>query len=436
MTPSLRAIVLLALASLPVAALPFTALLAGVAFLPTVVVLAVMLADRVGGTGARLHVEREVRPVLSVGTGNPVQLAVRNASGRRFDVELADEAPEAGTVDPAPPFRVTLAPHGSARVEYAYTPARRGRQRFDGVQLRHLSRLGLWRVRRRLDVVSEIQVFPNIAALHRFELLAQHNNLAEIGVRTVRMRGDGTEFERMREYRDGDDPRAVDWKSTARLNRLIVREMGEERNQNVLFLIDAGRMMRQTTGGLSHFDYALNTAIILGHIATRRGDNVGALLFADKVLGFVPLGRGRAAVDAIVHATYDLEPAEVATNYRRAFRYVMAQVRRRALLLMMTHLVPGEDQRLIRAYGQHVGRQHLPLCLFFREPAVQSAVRAAPRTVAETFHRAAAADMVAERLEGISTLRHRGVLALDALPEEYSAAAIGQYLDIKARHLL
>ncbi|HUT76454.1 MAG TPA: DUF58 domain-containing protein, partial [Polyangia bacterium] len=266
--------------------------------------------------------------------------------------------------------------------------------------------------------------------------LARHNALAEIGVRAVRMRGDGSEFERMRDYRPGDDPRGVDWKSTARLGRLIVREMGCERNQNVLFLIDMGRMMRRTTDGLSHFDCALNTAIILGHIATRRGDNVGALLFSDRVRYFVPLGRGRAAVDAMVRATFDAEPEELATSYRPAFEHVLASVRRRSLLLLMTHLVPGEDRRLIRAYSQVLGRQHLPLCLFFREPDIERAVEEVPRNVAGAFRRAAALDLVLERHAGLATLRHAGVMALDALPGEYSATAIGQYLDIKARNLL
>jgi uncharacterized protein (DUF58 family) len=160
------------------------------------------------------------------------------------------------------------------------------------------------------------------------------------------------------------------------------------------------------------------------------------VLFCDKVRRFVPLSRGRGAVDALVHAAYDVEPEQVATNYRRAFRYVMNRVRRRSLLLLMTHLVPGEDQRLIRTYSQFLGRQHLPLCLFFREPYLEQEAIEVPRTVGDAFHRAAAVDIMLDRIEGLSALRHAGVMALDALPGEYSAAAIGQYLDIKARNLL
>jgi len=436
MTPSLRAVLLLFVASAGAVAVSIHGVPMHLGAAPTVAVLVLLVADRLLGARTRLEVGRSVRQILSVGTGNSVVLSVRNPGSRAVSLELLDEPPADGAVVPGGPMRIRVPGHKTASAEYEFTPGRRGRYSFDAVHVRHASQLGLWRVARRFEVRDEIQVYPNIEALRRFELLAQTNSLAELGIRATRMRGDGTEFERMREYRQGDEPRRVDWKTTARLGRLIVREMGQERNQNILFMIDMGRMMRQTTDGLSHFDYALNTAIILGHIAQKKGDNIGAVLFSDTVKRFVPLGRGRGAVDALVHAAYDVEPEPVATNYRRAFRHVMATVRRRSLLLMMTHLVPGEDQRLIRTYTQNLGRQHLPLCLFFKEPSLEEEVDRVPATMGDVFHRAAAADLMLERMEGLSRLRHGGVRALDALPGEYSATAVSQYLDIKARNLL
>lgn len=435
MTPSFRTVALLVIASAGAVGVSVYGLPLYMGIAPTIAVLALALADRLWGTRTRLEVKRSVRQVLSVGTENPVVLSIRNRGGRGLRLEIVDEPPVEGTAIPEV-LRIAVPARKTVRAEYAFTPGRRGRYSFDAVWLRHFSLLGLWRVSRRIPLADEIQVYPNIEALRRFELLAQTNSLAELGIRATRMRGDGTEFERMREYRVGDEPRRVDWKTTARLGKLIVREMGQERNQNVLFMIDMGRMMRQTTDGLSHFDYALNTAIILGHIAQKKGDNVGALLFSDTVKKYVPLTRGRQSVDALVNAAYDVEPEPVATNYRRAFRHVMATVRRRSLLLMMTHLVPGEDQRLIRAYTQNLGRQHLPLCLFFKEPSLGEELEKVPRSVAEAFRRSAAADLMLERMEGLSRLRHGGVMALDSVPGEYSATAISQYLDIKARNLL
>jgi len=436
MNPSLGLVLALAAASMGAVASAVGGVPYAVSLAPTVAVLVFALADRMLGTATRVEIARRVRAVLSVGTGNPVQIEVRNTGARALTLTLADEPPLEGSSSPAGDLVVRIPARSTAKVEYAFTPARRGRFSFDAVRVRHLSGLGMWRVTRRFVLVDEIQVYPNIEALRRFELLARRNALNELGVRATRMRGDGTEFERMREYRPGDEPRRVDWKTTARLGKLYVREMGQERNQNVLFMIDVGRMMQQTTDGLSHFDYALNTAIILGHIAQARGDNVGALLFSDTVKKFIPLTRGRRGVDALVRAAYDVEPEPLATNYRRAFKYVMARVRRRSLLLVMTHLVPGEDQRLIRGYAAHLGHRHLPLCLFFREPSLAAEAEKVPATASEAFHVAAAADIQLDRQESLSILRHAGVMALDAAPGEYSAVAINQYLDIKARNLL
>ena len=436
MTPSLRFVALLFAASLGPVAVTVMGIPLIVGMIPTAMLLTVAIADRLTGTRTPVEITRKVRSVLSVGTENSVTLSVRNLWARKLFAEIVDEPPVDGSVSPSRPLRIVVPPWKTVKTEYRFTPGRRGKFSFDGVWVRHSSLLGLWRIVRRFELADEIQVFPNIEALRRFELLARQNSLAELGIRATRMKGDGTEFERMREYRQGDDPRRIDWKTTARLSKLIVREMGQERNQNIMFMIDMGRMMRQTTGGLSHFDYALNTAIILGHIAQQKGDNVGALLFSDTVKRYVPLGRGRGSVEALVHAAYDIEPQQVATNYRRAFKQVMTRVRRRSLILLMTHLVPGEDQRLIRAYTQSLGQRHLPLCLFFKEPSLEEEVMVVPSTVGESFHHAAAADILLERTEGLSMLRHAGVMALDALPGEYSAVAISQYLDIKARNLL
>lgn len=437
MTPTGRLLLLLGLVTLA----PLTATLVGEpplwASLPTLAVLLVAVFDRVLGCAPRLEPSREVARVLSLGVATEVRLSVRNPSGRRLAFKVADTPPLGSRFEPDDAVLSAVAmPRKLCELRYSVVPQRRGRHGFGDIEISHSSLLGLWCVRQRYARPAEIQVFPNIEALRRFELLARVNNLSELGVRSVRMKGEGTEFERLRDYRPGDEPRQVDWKASRRFDKLIVREMGQERNQNIVLLIDMGRMMRQVSGGLTHFDYALDTAIILSHIAQGRGDNVGAVFFSDSVKRYVPLSRGRGAVDAIVHAGYDLEPELTATNYSRMFRHVSAHVNKRALLLLMTHLVPGEDSRLVRSYMSVLGRRHLPLCLFFCEPEIDEALSSVPTTAEQAFARAAAADLQLERKEGLAALRQAGVLATDALPGQISTVAIGSYLDIKARNLL
>ncbi|MBN2525750.1 MAG: DUF58 domain-containing protein [Deltaproteobacteria bacterium] len=397
--------------------------------------VAVMVSDRILGTRLNLKVRRNVANVLSVGTGNRVEVVVKNLGGFTVAIDVVDEAPLEGEVD-RENLLMTLQRGEASKSVYYFTPHRRGRYTFLGVKVQAKSRLGFWFVQQLHDMRQDVQVYPDIEAINQFELLAQKNSLSELGYLSTRMKGDGHEFERMRDYRSGDEPRKVDWKTTARLGRLIVREMGQDRNQNVFFMIDMGRLMQQTTDGLSHFDYALNTAIILSHIAQKKGDNIGAILFSDKVKKYIPLRKGPTAVDALIMAAYDMEPESVATNYSNAFKHVMANVNKRSLLLLMTHMGKGEEQRLVRTYASYLGRQHLPLCLFFKEPSLERAVEHVPQTAREAFEVAAAADLMLDRMESLSRLRHARVLALDALPGQYSATAINHYLDIKARNLL
>jgi len=409
----------------------------GYALIPVVLLMLLALFDRLVGTRTPVEIKRNVNPIISVGVSNRIHISAHNTSRLHMSLSLLDEPPDNGsTVPESGVIKVELPPAQTVETSYIYIPRRRGRYQFSALRVLHRSRLGFWSVHRRLPLTDEIHVYPNIEAMHRFEILARVNHLDEFGVRTIRMKGDGTEFERLRDYREGDEQRKVDWKATARFGKLIVREMGRERNQNLLMMIDTGRMMRQKTAGLSHFDYALNTAIILGHVAAKRGDNVGAVLFSDRIRKFIALGRGRSTVDGIVRSCYDMEPETVATNYNRLFKFVASRVRKRSLLILMTHFVPGEDHYLIRTFMSMLGKQHLPLCLFFREPSLEEQVDRIPRSARESFHRAAAADLLIERYESLAHLHHSGIMAVDALPGQLSAVAIGNYLDIKARNLL
>ncbi|MBN2343109.1 MAG: DUF58 domain-containing protein [Deltaproteobacteria bacterium] len=435
MYPTRKALWLLVVSGVGPLAVPFAGIPYMMGWLLPLAVVAVIISDRMLGTQLRFAVRRRVAKVLSVGAKNKVELVLKNLNAFALHLSFIDEAPQPGSVDEEQ-MSVHLSPGQQGKVVYWYTPKRRGRYTFGHIRLQTRSRLGFWFVQRSVADFAEVQVYPDIEAISQFELLAQTNSLSELGYLNTRVKGDGHEFERMRDYRSGDEPRKVDWKTTARLNRLIVREMGQDRNQNVLFMIDMGRLMQQTTDGLSHFDYALNTAIILGHIAQKKGDNIGAVLFSDKVKKYVPLRKGRGAVDALIMAAYDMEPEPVATNYSHAFKHVMANVNKRSLLLLMTHMGKGEEQRLIRTYASYLGRQHLPLCLFFKEPALERAVRNVPHSTKEAFEVAAAADLMMDRTESLSRLQHAKVLALDALPGQYSATAINNYLDIKARNLL
>ena len=163
-----------------------------------------------------------------------------------------------------------------------------------------------------------VAVVPSIAGVRRYRLLALQHRLREAGIRTIRRRGDGTSFANLREYVEGDDPRHIDWKASARRARLITREYAIEQGQTVIIAIDAGRMMTQLVGDTSRFEYALASATVLADVATRSGDHVALLVFNDEVRAFVPPAKGALALRRIREAMMPLTRPLVEPDYASA----------------------------------------------------------------------------------------------------------------------
>src|SRR5690606_38026837 len=174
--------------------------------------------------------------------------------------------------------------------------------------------------------------------IRTFELLARTNREYAL-VRATKLRGGETEFARLRDYTSDDDYRALDWKASARRQKLTAREYQLESDQNVLFMLDSGRLMTAVVDDLSQFDHALNASLMLAHVATRGGDKVGLLSFDERVNGFVLPERGANASRRLVQSCYRVHPRLVESNYEDAFANVALRVRRRTLLILFTQVV-------------------------------------------------------------------------------------------------
>jgi uncharacterized protein (DUF58 family) len=298
-------------------------------------------------------------------------------------------------------------------------------------------RLGLWTRQLRIEARHELGVYPDVEAVRAYELLARSDRLA--GVRSAKKRGGETEFERLREYRQEDEYRSIDWRASARARKLVSREYQIESNQSIVFALDGGRMMTAELGGLSAFDHALNATLMLTHVATRAGDHVGLVAFSDELLGFVPPGGGPRAARKIVQASYALLPSLVESDFEELSRTVGVRLRKRSLFVLFTSVVDevaaGSLLRLVKG----LATRHLPLVVIMRDLALEqlalgsSSSKAAP---VDLYERAAAAELLVERSRLMRELRQRGALVLDVAPGELSPQLVRRYLDIKARHLL
>jgi uncharacterized protein (DUF58 family) len=397
----------------------------------------VALADMATLLGSRkFRVERKAGSVCSLNEPFSVELMIENLGRSGRVLRLRDDVPETMVAEPAE-FVARIPRRGRAYLSYTVTPRRRGGYEFERVDALISSRLGLWQRSVTLANSTRVKVYPDIRQIGRYALLARRDKLSAMGVRHSRRLGTDNEFERLRDYTDGDEPRHLDWKATARRRKLTVRAHQANQSQRIMFLIDCGRMMAgDTGGGLSPLDHAFNAMLMLAHVALLKGDQVGLLAYSDRIRAYVPPGGGATRINRLVHAVHDVFPELVEPRHDRAFVELERRCRKRSLVVLMTNVFDDVNARQI---GDHLGNvvgRHLPLGVFLRDQDLFALADNAPDQGPGLYAGAVAASMLTWRERVMAGLRLKGALTLDVFPDDLTAPLINQYLQIKARHLL
>lgn len=400
------------------------------AWLVTAAVVAVVaLLDTllVGRTTAPV-LTRTIPHALALNEWHDVTIRVENPSQRSLTVEVTDAVPVEIRSEGLP-RTVTVAPGKWVEFTWRARPTVRGEFELPWMELRFRGPLGLMRQRRRVHAREQVRVYPNFKAVSRFALLALDNRVAELGVHTRRRRGQGLEFMQLREYREGDPLRQIDWKAVSRRNQLISREYREEQNQQVVFLLDCGRRMRTRDGELAYFDHVLNAVLLVSYVALRQGDAVGAFTFSgeDRLL---PPRKGRGAMNTLLNGLFDIQPTTAPSDFSEAATRVATRVKRRALIILVSNL-RDEDARELPAALAPLRRKHLVLLASLREPSIEAACDGPVTDLPEALRVAAAHDYMAARKRAHDLVRGRGVQTLDVLPANLPVALVNRYLDIK-----
>lgn len=382
-----------------------------------------------------IDVHREVNEVLSVGASNSVKLWFNNRGAVPLKIHVHDEPPMPCQYTDLP-FDIELLPNKHQFSIYHVEPHHRGKNRFRRVFLQMKSRFGLWTVYDERDIRQEIRIYPDIQSVRGVELLARRNRLAEAGIKMSRLRGRGTDFDRLREYRRGDEFRSIDWKATSRHQEIISREYVVEKNQNIIFLLDCGRSMCNADEGVTHFDRALNAAILLSYVALRQGDTVSLMACSNKVECWVPPIRDASSIQKLIRQVYDLEPIYEASDYQLMSEQLQLRYRKRSLVVVLTHALDEVHLEYLGNALRMMRWPHLVLSAFLRNVPLENRMNSIPESDREAFQIAAAAEIVSSQATQIAALQKSGLLVLDTLPENLSVNLISRYLDIKARQLL
>ncbi|MBA0223652.1 DUF58 domain-containing protein [Stenotrophomonas maltophilia] len=377
------------------------------------------------------QVQRELPEALALGVRREVGLRLQTTEPMR--VQVFDLVPGGWPLESLPQ-RVQLRPGHACALHYTLQPQQRGRFRFEGVQLRIRSPWRLWWQQRTLPPLLDVRVYPNFVPLTRFALFSADQASRLVGAHVKRRRGEGTDFHQMREYRVGDSLRQLDWKATARARKLISREYQDEKNQQLLLMLDSGRRMLASEGGLSQFDHALNASLVVAYLALRQGDAAGLFAVGGERRWVQPQ-RGMGTVEHLLRASYDLQPQPVATDYLAAATEVSLRQRRRALVMLVSN-VRDEDIEDLLAAVRLLQRRHLVCVASLREHELDGALEGEVHTLEDAAQAGAAALYLQQRAKAHEALRSEKVMVLDVTADALPAALVERYLAVKREGLL
>jgi uncharacterized protein (DUF58 family) len=420
-------------------------LAAGFAFVPEhtmilliamAVIAVVLLLDAIavmvfaqGVVGAR-----QAAPAWPVGTWQPVHLRIANRGRGKVNLLIHDHVPTSSQTKQMP-AQMRLAVGQTGDLSYLAKITERGDHSFGDIEFRAISPLGLWERPRRLISETIAKVYPNFAGISAFALLATDNRLSQIGVLQRRRRGEGQDFHQLREYREGDSPRSIDWKASSKLRQLIAREYQDERNQQLMFLIDCGRRMGAKDDDLSHFDHALNSVLLLAYVAARQGDGAGLLTFSGEDERFVAPRRSATVVQTFLNTLYDVQTTLGTPDYMRVAERMSLRQPRRSLVILVTNLRDEDDESLLPAIRQ-LKRKHLVVLANLREQIVDELGQQQVTDFNSAVEYAQANDYLQRRRRSFARLAATGVIVLDVPPAKLAMALVNQYLELKRSAVL
>jgi len=383
-------------------------------------------------------VAREPLPALSVGHTGEVTYRWTNPSRRRARLRVREVRPDIlGGSQPARPVRIP--PRAATREVVPVVPLRRGREAAGtgGFVLDSLGPLGLGRHRFRLPLPWDVVVYPPLVSVRLRASVAEALRRRHVGTKPIRQLGEGRLFESLREWVPGDDLRHIDWKATARRAKVITRQYEAERRQQVLLVLDTGRLMTaDVAAGVARLDFAVQAALELAYAAAQHDDNVGIMTFADGVQHFVAPERGRSGVRRVLDVLAEVQPKLVEPDYPGAFRYLAARNRKRALTVLFTDVIDRFASDALVANVATLRPRHLPLAVTLRNPELDAAATQRPATARDAFRKAAAEELLHAREEALGHMRRAGVLVIDVTPQRAAQAVVAKYLDLKRRGTL
>lgn len=330
---------------------------------------------------------------------------------------------------------VRLNSAGQAELAFPLRALRRGKSRIETLWLRWRGPLGLVRRLRIVPIEAEVAVTPDIkavrqTAIHFADPTALH------GIKPQRQQGEGSEFEALREYVPGLDPRSIDWKHSARHMNLLCKEYRSERNHQIVLAFDCGHLMSEPLAGMAKLDHAVNAGLQLGYVSLRAGDRVGVYGFDSQVRQF---SQPTASVNSfwrLQRAASELDYSQDETNFTLGLSALAGRLDRRSLIVLQTEFVDTVTAELMLENVERLAGRHLLVFACLQDPQLEATLDREPASLSALSRSVIADEFLRERRVVLERLRRLGVHCLDVRSDQIGPALINRYLEIKRRELI
>lgn len=386
---------------------------------------AIVMKLLTGITAERICPER-----FSNGDDNEVDIRVENLYPFGVALTVIDEIPfvfQRRDVQ----FATKVAARSGKTLVYRLRPVTRGVYGFGRVRVFASTAVGLVQRRFSCGVPCDVKVYPAYLMLHHYELLAINNRLGEMGIKRIRRAGNNTEFEHIKEYVQGDEFRAINWKASARRHHLMVNVYQAERSQQVFCVIDKGRVMNSSFRGMTLLDYAINASLVLSYVAIHREDKAGIIAFNEQMDTMVVPARRSSQMVRIMESLYAVQTDFGESDFSALVETMERRVNKRSLLILFTNFYDRQSMDRQLPYLCQLARRHRLVVVYFENSDLRSYMAGSPRTVEDYYTHVIAGRFDYEQRLIVNRLARRGIIGLRTTPDNLSVDVINKYLEIK-----
>jgi len=374
------------------------------------------------------QVQRSLPSSFSLNKTQTVRFEFENLSDRPLSVSFSDGVPHHFECTRFP-LTQEIGRAQKGMFEYSVVPKRRGLAEFDQAYVLVNSRMGFWDNLLRVGSSQPSKVYPDFSAVSSSFVFGVEQAMRNMGAHIAKRKGDGMEFNQLRDFREGDTLKQIDWKATAKAGSPISREYQEEKDQNVVFLLDCSRRMRALENNLSYFDYALNALLMSSYIALDKGDAVGVMTFSGEPSWLPPI-KGKTSINTLLNHLYALDTSTQSSDYVTAAESLLLKHRKRSLIIVITNVRDDDSEDLQQAVSI-LSKQHLVMVVALQERILEG-VDAMPANDPESaLLYGGIKNFEISRNKMLALLKAKGVSVVDATHKNIHIQLVSEYLRLK-----